>query len=84
VTTTREHRGTASQHFVRSRGVRPKLAQAHKIALKNIRANADRSAANVLPVIKDIMRARATLRDVAERPRHPYVTRRTMAAAVNR
>jgi Recombinase len=35
--------------------------------LENIKANADRSAANVLPVIKEIMRAGATsLRDVAE------------------
>jgi DNA invertase Pin-like site-specific DNA recombinase len=63
-------RTKAALAAAKGRGVQlggPKLAQAREIALENIKANADRSAANVLPVIKEIMRAGATsLRDVAE------------------
>jgi DNA invertase Pin-like site-specific DNA recombinase len=63
-------RTKAALAAAKARGVQlggPKLAQAREIALENIKANADRSAANVLPVIKEIMRAGATsLRDVAE------------------
>jgi DNA invertase Pin-like site-specific DNA recombinase len=63
-------RTKAALAAAKARGVQlggPKLARAREIALENIKANADRSAANVLPVIKEIMRAGATsLRDVAE------------------
>src|SRR5262249_13647617 len=54
----------------KARGVRlggPKLAQARKAAVKAIEANADRHAANVLPIIREIKRAGATsLRAIAD------------------
>jgi DNA invertase Pin-like site-specific DNA recombinase len=62
---TRDALAAAKKRGVKLGG--PKLAQARETALENIKVNADRSAANVLPVIKEIMRAGATsLRDVAE------------------
>jgi DNA invertase Pin-like site-specific DNA recombinase len=55
---------------VKARGVKlggPKLAQARRTAAKAIKANADRHAANVLPIIREIQRAGATsLRAIAE------------------
>ena len=54
----------------KARGVRlggPKLAQARKAAVKAIEANADRHAANVLPIIRELKRAGATsLRAIAD------------------
>jgi DNA invertase Pin-like site-specific DNA recombinase len=54
----------------KARGVKlggPKLAQARKAAAKAIRVNADRHAANVIPIIREIQRAGATsLRAIAE------------------
>jgi DNA invertase Pin-like site-specific DNA recombinase len=54
----------------KARGVKlggPKLAQALKAAAKAIGVNADRHAANVLPIIREIQRAGATsLRAIAE------------------
>jgi hypothetical protein len=45
----------------------PKLAQARKAAAKAIGVNADRHAANVLPIIREIQRAGATsLRAIAD------------------
>jgi Resolvase, N terminal domain len=44
----------------KARGVKlggPKLAQARKAAVKTIKTNADRHAANVLPIIREIQRA---------------------------
>src|SRR4029077_576957 len=62
---TRDALAAAKKRGVKLGG--PKLTEARKVALENIKANADRSGANVLPVIKEIMRAGATsLRDVAE------------------
>jgi DNA invertase Pin-like site-specific DNA recombinase len=53
----------------KARGVKlggPKLAEAHTVALENIKANAERSAANVAPIIRDIQRTGATsLREIA-------------------
>jgi DNA invertase Pin-like site-specific DNA recombinase len=52
------------------RGVKlggPKLAQARKAAVEVVAANADRHAANVLPIIREVQRAGArTLRAIAE------------------
>jgi DNA invertase Pin-like site-specific DNA recombinase len=54
----------------KARGVKlgdPKLAEARKAAVKTITADADRHAANVLPIIREIQRAGATsLRAIAE------------------
>ena len=54
----------------KARGVRlggPKLAQARKAAVEVIEANANRHAANVLPIIREIQRAGATsLRAIAD------------------
>jgi DNA invertase Pin-like site-specific DNA recombinase len=54
----------------KARGVKlggPKLAHARKEAVKAIEANADRHAANVLPIIREIQRAGArSLRAIAE------------------
>jgi DNA invertase Pin-like site-specific DNA recombinase len=54
----------------KARGVKlggPKLAQARKAGVKAIEANADRHAANVLPIIREVQRAGAkTLRAIAE------------------
>ena len=45
----------------------PKLAQARKAAVEAIAANADRHAANVLPIMREIQRAGAkSLRAIAE------------------
>ena len=54
----------------RARGVKlggPKLAQARKVAVEVIEANAERHAANVLPIIREVQRAGAkSLRAIAE------------------
>jgi DNA invertase Pin-like site-specific DNA recombinase len=54
----------------KARGVRlggPKLAQARKAAVETIEANAERHAANVLPIIREIQRAGAkSLRAIAD------------------
>ncbi len=54
----------------KARGVElggPKLRQARKAALAAIQSNAERHAANVLPIIRDIQRAGvSTLRDIAQ------------------
>ena len=54
----------------KARGVRlggPKLAQARKAAVEAIEANANRHAANVLPIIREIKRAGArSLREIAD------------------
>ena len=54
----------------KARGVKlggPKLAEAREIAVAAIKSLADRHAANVLPVIRDVQRSGAkTLRDVAD------------------
>jgi DNA invertase Pin-like site-specific DNA recombinase len=54
----------------KARGVKlggPKLAQARKMAVEAVAANADRHAANVLPIIREIQRAGAkSLRAIAE------------------
>ena len=54
----------------KARGValgNPKLHQARKSALKAVTAEADRFAANVLPIIREVQKAGATsLRDIAE------------------
>ena len=54
----------------KARGVQlggPRLADARKRAVRAIEANADRHAANVLPIIRDIQRAGATsLRAIAD------------------
>ena len=45
----------------------PKLRQARKAAMEAIKKNADRHAANVLPIIREVQRAGATsLRDIAD------------------
>ena len=46
----------------KARGVKvggPKLPQARKATVKAIEANADRHAANVLPIIREVQRAGA-------------------------
>ena len=54
----------------KARGVKlggPKLAQARKMAVETVAANADRHAANVLPIIREIQKAGAhSLRAIAE------------------
>jgi DNA invertase Pin-like site-specific DNA recombinase len=54
----------------KARGVKlggPKLPQARMVAVKAIEANADRYAANVLPIIREVQRAGAkSLRAIAE------------------
>jgi DNA invertase Pin-like site-specific DNA recombinase len=63
-------RTRAALAAAKARGVRlggPKLRQARKSALEAVRSNAERHAANVLPIIREVQRAGArTLRDVAE------------------
>jgi DNA invertase Pin-like site-specific DNA recombinase len=63
-------RTRAALAAARARGVKlggPKLRQARKSALGAVRANAERHAANVLPIIREVQRAGArTLRDVAD------------------
>ena len=61
----RTKRGLAA---AKERGVKlggPKLPQARKAAQMAIRESAERHAANVLPIIRDIQRAGATLREIA-------------------
>jgi recombinase len=57
-------------HRAKARGVKlggPKLAQARKVAVEVIEANAERHAANVLPIIHEVQRAGAkSLRAIAE------------------
>jgi DNA invertase Pin-like site-specific DNA recombinase len=54
----------------KARGVKlggPKLAQARKMAVDVVAANADRHAANVMPIIREIQKAGArSLRAIAE------------------
>jgi hypothetical protein len=67
-----------SARWGKARGVKlggPKLAQARKQAVKAIEANADRHAANVLPIIREVQRAGAKslrYRECAKCSRHPY------------
>jgi DNA invertase Pin-like site-specific DNA recombinase len=64
-TRTREALSRAKARGVKLGG--PKLAQARKAAVKIIKTNADRHAANVLPIIREIQRAGAkSLRAIAE------------------
>ena len=45
----------------------PNIAEAREVAVSSIKANADRHAANVLPIVKAIQKAGATtLREIAE------------------
>jgi DNA invertase Pin-like site-specific DNA recombinase len=63
-------RTKAALTAAKARGVKlgsPKLTVARKNALASIKANADRQAANVLPIIREIKKTGAsTLRDVAD------------------
>jgi DNA invertase Pin-like site-specific DNA recombinase len=63
-------RTRAALAAAKARGVKlggPKLKQARRVALEAVRASAQRHAANVLPIIREVQRAGArTLRDVAE------------------
>jgi DNA invertase Pin-like site-specific DNA recombinase len=63
-------RTRAALAAAKARGVKlggPKLRQARRIAVQAVRASAERHAANVAPIIREIQRAGAqTLRDVAE------------------
>lgn len=63
-------RTKAALAAAKARGVRlggPKLAHARKAAVETIEATADRHAANVLPIIREIKRAGAsTLREIAD------------------
>jgi DNA invertase Pin-like site-specific DNA recombinase len=62
-------RTKAALAAAKARGVTlggPKLEEAREIAVATIKSLADRHAANVLPVIRDVQRSGATtLRDVA-------------------
>jgi DNA invertase Pin-like site-specific DNA recombinase len=63
-------RTRAALAAAKARGVRlggPKLKTARKNAVASIRANADRQAANVIPIIREIQRTGvSTLRDLAD------------------
>jgi DNA invertase Pin-like site-specific DNA recombinase len=63
-------RTKAALSAAKARGVKlggPKLKVARKNAAASIKANADRQAANVLPIIREIQKAGAsTLRDLAD------------------
>jgi DNA invertase Pin-like site-specific DNA recombinase len=63
-------RTKAALAAAKARGVKlggPKLRVARKAALASIKANADRQAENVLPIIREIQRTSAsTLRGVAD------------------
>jgi DNA invertase Pin-like site-specific DNA recombinase len=62
-------RTKAALAAAKARGVRlggPKLKTARKNAVASIRANADRQAANVLPVIREIQNGASSLRDLAD------------------
>jgi hypothetical protein len=54
----------------KARGVKlggPKLAEAREVAIASVQAGAERHAAHVLPIIREIQRAGATtLRDIAD------------------
>ena len=64
-TRTRDALSRAKARGVKLRG--PKLAQARRAAVEAIEASADRHAANVLPIIREIQRAGATsLRAIAD------------------
>jgi DNA invertase Pin-like site-specific DNA recombinase len=64
-TRTREALSRAKARGVKLGG--PKLAQARKAAVKTIKTNADRHAANVLPIVREIQGAGAkSLRAIAE------------------
>jgi DNA invertase Pin-like site-specific DNA recombinase len=62
-------RTKAALSTAKARGVKlgsPKLKVARKAALASIKVNADRMAANVLPIIREIQKSGAsTLRDLA-------------------
>jgi len=62
-------RTKAALSAAKARGVKlggPKLAEARELAVTAIKSLADRHAANVLPIIRDVQRSGAkTLRDVA-------------------
>lgn len=62
-------RTKAALSAAKARGVKlggPKLAEARELAVTAIKSMADRHAANVLPIIRDVQRSGAkTLRDVA-------------------
>ncbi len=62
-------RTRAALAAAKARGVKlggPKLRQARRLALQTVHANAERHAANVLPIIREVQRAGAqTLRDIA-------------------
>jgi DNA invertase Pin-like site-specific DNA recombinase len=62
-------RAKAALSAAKARGVKlggPKLAEAREVAVTAIKLQADRHAANVLPIIRDVQRSGAkTLRDVA-------------------
>jgi len=62
-------RTKAALSAAKARGVKlggPKLAEARELAITAIKSLADRHAANVLPIIRDVQRSGAkTLRDVA-------------------
>jgi DNA invertase Pin-like site-specific DNA recombinase len=63
-------RTKAALAAAKARGVRlggPKLADARQLALTSIKALADRQAANVVPLIREVQRAGAkSLRDIAD------------------
>jgi DNA invertase Pin-like site-specific DNA recombinase len=63
-------RTKAALAAAKSRGVKlggPRLKMARKNAVASIKANADRQAANVLPIIREIQKTGAyTLRDLAK------------------
>jgi DNA invertase Pin-like site-specific DNA recombinase len=63
-------RTRAALAAAKARGVRlggPNLEEARELAVASIKASADRSAANIVPIIKSIKRAGATsLREIAE------------------
>jgi DNA invertase Pin-like site-specific DNA recombinase len=62
-------RTKAALAAAKARGVKlggPKLAEARKAAVERNMANADRRAANVLPIIREIQRSGASLHQIAD------------------